>query len=80
MVPVKRSTLPVGSPVALASACRNPRPFELAMVFLAYIGVQDHPVLNAIVDPAANLAWQLWLLPAGLALLAIAWPLSVRRH
>ena len=68
------------SGLALATACRNPRPYELAMVFLAYIGVQDHPILNPFADAAASLAWQAWLLPAALALLAIAWPLSVRRH
>lgn len=66
--------------LALSTACRNPRPFELMLVFLAYIGVQGDPILNPFADPALSLSRHAWLLPAGLALLAIAWSLSVRRR
>lgn len=68
------------SGIALATACRNPRPFELAMVAMAYIGVQGDALLNPFVDPAASLARHAWLLPAFVVLLAVAWPLSVRRR
>ncbi|MBW8311789.1 MAG: hypothetical protein K0M64_07095, partial [Rhizobium sp.] len=68
------------SGLALATACRNPRPFELALVFLAYIGVQGDPSLNAMLDPALSLARHAWLLPAAALVLAVAWPLSLRRR
>jgi hypothetical protein len=67
------------SGLALATALRSPRPFELAMVFVAYIGVQGDPILNAFADPALTLARHAWLLPASLALLLLAWPIAVRR-
>lgn len=67
------------SGLALATALRSPRPFELAMVFIAYIGVQGDPILNAFADPALSLARHAWLLPASLVLLLVAWPIAVRR-
>ena len=67
------------SGLALATALRSPRPFELAMVFIAYIGLQGDPILNAFADPALTLARHAWLLPTSLALLLVAWPLAVRR-
>ncbi|WP_339826802.1 ABC transporter permease subunit [uncultured Arenimonas sp.] len=66
--------------LALGASCRNARPFELAMVFLAYIGVQGDPILNALADPAANLARHAWLLPASALLLLPAWFLALRRR
>lgn len=66
--------------LAMSTACRNPRLFELALVFLAYIGIQGDPILNATLDPALNLARHAWLLPAAALLLAVAWPLSLRRR
>lgn len=66
--------------LALGTACRNPRPYELALVFLAYIGVQADPILHAFADPATTLARQAWLLPAAAVLLAVAWPLFLRRR
>lgn len=68
------------SGLALSTACRNPRPFELALVFLAYIGIQGDPILNATLDPALSLARHAWLLPAAVLVLAVAWPLSLRRR
>ena len=66
--------------LALAALCRNPRPYELAMVFLAYIAVQDDATLNALADPGLSLARHSWLLPAFVAVLAIAWPWMHRRR
>ena len=66
--------------LALAAACRNPRPYELALVFLAYIGIQGDATLDAFADPAANLARHAWLLPASAALLLAAWSAAVRRR
>ena len=66
--------------LALAALCRNPRPYELAMVFLAYIAVQDDATLNALADPGLSLARHSWLLPAFVAMLAIAWPWMLRRR
>lgn len=68
------------SGMALSTACRNPRPFELALVFLAYLGVQGDPILNATLDPALSLSRHARLLPAALCLLAVAWPLALRRR
>ncbi|KFN51651.1 hypothetical protein N790_04305 [Arenimonas malthae CC-JY-1] len=68
------------SGLAMAAACRNPRPFELALVFLAYIGVQGDPILNATLDPALSLARHAWLLPSAVLVLAVAWTLSLRRR
>lgn len=66
--------------LALAVLFRNPRPFELAMVFLAYIAVQGDATLNPLADPALSLARHAWLLPGALLLLGLAWPLMHRRR
>lgn len=66
--------------LALGAACRSPRPFELGLVFLAYLGVQGDPLLNALAEPAATMARHAWLLPASALVLAIAWPLALRRR
>lgn len=66
--------------LALAAACSNPRPYELALVFLAYIGVQGDATLAALADPAANLARHAWLLSASAVLLIVAWSAAIRRR
>lgn len=66
--------------LALGAACRSPRPFELGLVFLAYLGVQGDPLLNTLVEPAATLARHAWLLPASGLVLTVAWPLGLRRR
>ena len=68
------------SGLALGAACRNPRPFELSLVFLAYIGIQGDATLDAFTVPATTLARHLWLLPASAALLLVAWSAVVRRR
>jgi hypothetical protein len=66
--------------LALGAGCRNARPFELGLVFLAYLGVQGDPLLNVLADPAANLARHAWLLPASALLLVSAWFIALRRR
>jgi hypothetical protein len=66
--------------LGLAAACRSPRPYELALVFLAYIGVQGDPTLAPFDDPATTLARHAWLLPAGVLLLVAGWSAAVRRR
>ncbi|GAB2656140.1 ABC transporter permease [Arenimonas aestuarii] len=66
--------------LALGASCRNARPFELAMVFLAYLGIQGDPILNVLADPGANLARHAWLLPASMLLLLFSWFLGLRRR
>ncbi|KFN47384.1 hypothetical protein [Arenimonas composti] len=66
--------------LALAAACRNPRPFELLLVFVAYIGVQGDPLLNPFADPPATLARQGVVIAVAVALLLGAWAVSIRRH
>ena len=68
------------SGLALGAACRNPRPFELSLVFLAYFGIQGDATLDAFTVPATTLARHLWLLPASAALLLVAWSAVVRRR
>ena len=65
--------------LCLGALCRNPRPFELLLVFGLYLGMQGAPLF----DPAAHAQLAaLWhgvaLLPAWLAL-AWAWPRLARR-
>lgn len=66
--------------LALGASCRNARPFELGLVFLAYLGVQGDPLLNVLADPAVTLARHAWLLPASALLLVCAWFLALRRR
>ena len=66
--------------LALGAACRNPRPYELALVFLAYIGVQGDALLDPFTSPATTLARHLWVLPASVLLLVAAWSAAVRRR
>jgi hypothetical protein len=53
---------------------RNGRMFELALLALAYIGVQGGLLLNVAVAPMDTLRWHLLGLPLALAILAIGWP------
>jgi len=48
--------------------------FELALLALAYIGVQGGLLLNVAVAPMDTLRWHLLGLPLALAILAIGWP------
>ena len=68
------------SGLALGAACRSPRPFELALVFLAYIGIQADATLDPFTAPAATFARHAWLLPAAIALLLVSWSAVVRRR
>jgi hypothetical protein len=60
--------------LGLAALCRSPRPYELAMVFCAYIGVQDGgPLAFASID--ASMLWMHALAaPLCLAAVVLAWP------
>lgn len=60
--------------LACAALCRNARPFELALVLLAYVSTQGALVLDVIRAPATTALWHAALLPAGVALLALGWP------
>ena len=76
--PAALATLVVG--VSLASwglatgvLFRNGRMFELALLALAYIGVQGGVLLNVAVAPMETLRWHLPGLPLALAILAFGW-------
>jgi hypothetical protein len=60
--------------LAFATACRNPRPFEITAVFAAYIGMQQSPVLHVLVAPSTTLAIHSVALGVGLAVLIALWP------
>lgn len=68
------------SSVALAGLvigviCRNPRPFELLLVALAYAGIQREPMLNVVADPSFSVAAHGIILSVlSIALLGL-WPL-----
>ena len=64
------------SGLALAALCRSPRPYELAMVFAAYVGVQGGGPLAFQATSAATIAA---VAVACVAVLALAWP-SVNRR
>lgn len=62
------------SGLALAALCRSPRPYELAMVLLAYLGVQGAGPL-AFHAASPGMGWAVGLAPVVcLALLVLAWP------
>ena len=62
------------SGLALAAVCRSPRPFEMAMVFLAYLGVQGAgPLAYSLATPLAMAITALVTLALG-AMLLLAWP------
>ena len=60
--------------LALAAVCSSPRPYELAMVFLAYLGVQGAgPLAFHLATPSATAITALATLALG-ALLLLTWP------
>jgi hypothetical protein len=67
------ATLAIGG-LALAAVCRNPRPFELAVVFVAYISAQGEPILNVMTAPNSTLAMHAVALPVAAVLLVALWP------
>lgn len=73
------ATLLAGASIALwgiacGALCRNPRPFELALVALAYAGMQGALVLDVLRDPATTALWHAALLPVAAAVALLAWP------
>jgi hypothetical protein len=64
--------------LAIGALCRNPRPFELLLVMLAYVGVQGQSTLNAMLHPAATLSQHVVALPILAALLLLLWPRHTR--
>lgn len=60
--------------LAIGALCRNPRPFELLLVSLAYIGVQGHGPMAAVALPAWALATNAIGFGLLAALLLVAWP------
>lgn len=65
--------------MSLGALCRNPRPFELALVFLAYLGLQGASVFDLVREPGATAALHLMLLVPAWLLLAWTWPRLARR-
>lgn len=64
--------------LALGALCRNPRPFELAMVALAYIGMQGAPVFDLLTDPWWTAQWHALLLAPAWFVLGFSWPRLAR--
>jgi hypothetical protein len=64
--------------IAFGVLCRNPRPFELLLVILAYVGVQGGGPLAAIAHPQSAVGMQAIALPALCALLLALWPRFAR--
>lgn len=65
--------------MSLGALCRNPRPFELMLVFLAYIGLQGASIFDLARQPGATAVMHLLLLLPAWLLLAWAWP-RLARH
>lgn len=60
--------------LCLSALCRNPRPFELALLIAAYLSSQSAPIFDLALAPQATAAWHAALmLPAWFGL-AWAWP------
>jgi len=59
--------------LALGAACRNARPFELALLLATYLSLQGAPVLDALASPAVTALGHGLALPLAIALLAAAW-------
>ncbi len=62
------------SGLALAALCRSPRPYELAMVFAAYLGVQGAGPLAFQATSSAIIPTIAAVAAACAAALALAWP------
>jgi hypothetical protein len=67
------ATLAIGG-LAFAAVCRNPRPFELVVVLVAYISAQGEPLLNVMTAPNSTLAFHALALPVLAALALALWP------
>jgi hypothetical protein len=67
------ATLALGG-LALAAACRNPRPYELAVIFIAYISAQGEPLLNVMAAPGTTLAIHAVAVPVCALLVLVLWP------
>lgn len=65
--------------LSLGALCRNPKPFELAMVFLAYLGLQGAALFDLVRDPTMTAATHALLLVPACLLLAWSWPRLARR-
>ena len=76
---VTATSIAVGG-LALGVLCRNPRPFELLLVALAYVGVQKAGPLAAVIHPQWTLGLQAMLLPTLVAVLLALWPRFARLH
>jgi hypothetical protein len=64
--------------LALGIVCRNPRPFELLMVVLAYAGVQAQGPLAVVTNAQGNLPLHALALPPLLAVVVAGWPRFAR--
>ena len=60
--------------MALGVLCRNPRPFELLLAVLAYVGVQGQGPLAVVAHPLWALQLHALLLPPLVAVLLTLWP------
>lgn len=64
--------------LALGVLCRNPRPFELLVLLIGYLGIQGAPVLAITQAPAATaMGYLLACLPAA-AIVISGWPRVAR--
>jgi phage-related holin len=61
--------------LAIGVVCRNPRPFELLLVALAYAGAQGEPLLNVATDPSFSVTAHAIVVPITAILLIVLWPL-----
>jgi hypothetical protein len=64
--------------LALGIACRNPRPFELLMVVLAYAGVQAQGPLAVVANARGTLLLHALALPLLAATIGVLWPRFAR--
>ena len=64
--------------LALGVLCRNPRPFELLLVALAYVGVQGEGPLAAVMRSNSVLNLHVLLLPLLIVVLLALWPRFAR--
>ncbi len=66
------------SGLAIGVLCRNPRPFELLLVALAYAGVQNGGPLAVVARPADALQLRALVLPVMAVVLIALWPRLAR--
>ncbi len=64
--------------LAIGIACRNPRPYELLLVVLAYAGVQGHGPLAVLADSPGALQLHALVLPVLIAVVLVLWPRFAR--